>query len=345
MPIGFTFNYNGTNYTTIKPCANGWASFSTTALSNNTDTWTNNLNSGPAANQRPIIAPLWDDMDMGSGSVTYQLSGVAPNRVLTIEWLNCKWDYNAIGAAISFQVKLYETTNIIEFVYRQENGSNAANSGGASIGLTGTATGSFLSLDGSGTSPLVSASTDRSDILTKPATVQIYRWIPYCSAGATNTSGEKISNFTYNTINNNSSSTAIYENFSNLLTTVNLFPSSTLPFSVSVSSFAPTDEVIMFIDFNHNGDFSDPGETIFTSSSPLSSGTITGNITIPAISSTVLQGRTRLRIRMHDSSAGPNSTSCGSSTSGQVEDYSIDIQPCYAGAITSPPVNAIICHL
>src|SRR6185295_10886196 len=35
VPIGFPFNYNGTNYTAIKPCANGWASFSTTALANN----------------------------------------------------------------------------------------------------------------------------------------------------------------------------------------------------------------------------------------------------------------------------------------------------------------------
>ena len=344
VPIGFTFNYNGTNYTTIKPCANGWASFSTTALTNNTDTWTNNLATGPAANQRPMIAPLWDDMDMTSGSVSYLLSGTAPNRILTIEWAGCKWDYNAASATMSFQAKLYETTNIIEFIYKQETAAIAANSGGASIGITGTASGSFLSLDGAGTTPFVSASAEKTDIVTKPATGQIYRWIPYCSAAATNTTGEKISNFTYNTINNNSSSTAVYENFSNLLTTVSLFPTSTLPFSVSVSSFAATDEVILFIDFNHNGDFSDPGETIFTSSQPLTSGTITGNIIIPSISPAVLQGRTRLRIRLHNTAAGPNSTSCGTSTNGQVEDYSVDIQPCFAAVITVPPANISICN-
>jgi len=122
IPIGFTFNYNGTNYTFIKPCANGWASFSTTALTNNTDTWTNNLASGPAANQRPLIAPLWDDMDMTAGSVSWLLSGTAPNRVLTVEWTGDKWDYNATSATMSFQVKLYETTNVIEFIYKQESG-------------------------------------------------------------------------------------------------------------------------------------------------------------------------------------------------------------------------------
>jgi hypothetical protein len=347
IPIGFTFNYNGTDYTTIRPCANGWATFSSTAMTNNTDTWTNNLVTGPAANQRPFIAPLWDDNDMGAlGGVTYQLSGSAPNRVLTIEWTNAKWDFNATLGVISFQAKLYETTNIIEFIYKQEAGSIAPNGGGASIGLTATATGNntFLSLTNAGTSPLASSATETSNILTKPATGQIYRWIPYCAASATNTTGEKISNFTYNTFNNNSSSTAGYENFSGVLSTVYLFPTSSLPFSTTISSFVPTDEVKIFIDFNHNGDFNDPGETVFTSTGPLSSGTVTGNIVIPALSSTVLAGRTRLRIRLHDTNIGPNAASCGTSTTGQVEDYSIDIQNCQAATISSQPANAIICN-
>jgi hypothetical protein len=349
IPIGFTFNYNGTDYTLIKPCANGWASFSTTALTNNTDTWGNNLTTGPAANQRPLIAPLWDDLDMGvNGAVSYQLSGIAPNRVLTIEWANAKWQYSATSGVISFQVKLYETTNIIEFIYRPESGTiNNAGDLGASIGITATATGSntFLSLSDAGTNPAVSATSETSTIATKPASGQVYRWIPYCSAAATNITGEKISNFTYNTINNNSAGTGGYENFTNISTTINLFPASTLPFSVGVSSFTATDQVIIYIDFNHNGSFNDPGETVFTSSLPLSSGTVTGNITIPAISATILQGRTRIRIRLHDTGTGPNGTSCGTSTNGQVEDYSIDIQPCFAGAISvQPPSTAIICN-
>lgn len=344
--IGFTFNYNGTNYTQIRPCANGFASFSTTALANNTDTWTNNMASGPAANQRAIISPFWDDLDMGaSGAVSYQLSGSAPNRVLTIEWANAKWEYPAISGVISFQVKLYETSNNIEFIYRQEAGApSPLGDFGSSIGITATATGTntFLSLTDGGTSPNVSSTTDNL-VTTKPATGQIYRWIPYCSASTTNTTGEKISNFTYNTINNTSAGTAGYENFSNTLTTVSLFPNSVLPFSVSVSSFTPTDEVIIFIDFNHNGVFTDPGETLFTSTLPLASGTITGNLTIPALSANVLAGRTRLRIRLHNTAAGGNNTSCGNATNGQVEDYSVDIQPCFAGAFTAQPPNTTIC--
>jgi hypothetical protein len=348
IPIGFSFNYNGIAYTSIKPCANGWASFSTTALANNTDTWSNNLTSGPAANQRPLISPFWDDLDMGvNGAVSYQLSGLAPNRVLTIQWANAKWEYAALTGVISFQAKLYETTNVIEFVYHPESGAITSTGDlGVSIGLSGTGTGSnnFLSLSDAGTSPFASATVETTSIVTKPADGQVYRWIPYCSAAATNTTGEKISNFTYNTINNNSASTAVYENFSNISTTVSLFPNSVLPFSVSVSSFVPTDQVIIFVDFNHNGDFSDAGETLYTSTVPLGSGTVTGNLTIPALSGTVLQGRTRIRIRLHDTGAGANSTACGTSGNGQVEDYSIDIQPCFAGAIANQPPNTTVCN-
>ena len=348
VPLGFTFNYNGTNYTSIKPCANGWASFNTTALTANTDTWTNNLASGPATNQRPLIAPLWDDHDMVAvGRITYQLSGTAPNQVLTIEWSNAEWDFNATVGVISFQVKLYETTNIIEFIYKQEAGSIAPNGGGASIGLStaGTGSNSFLSLSDAGANPSVSSTVETNNILTKPATGQIYRWIPYCAASAINTTGEKISNFTYNTINNNSASTAGYENFSATSTTIYLFPTtSTLPFSAVISSFVPTDEVDIFIDLNHDGDFGDAGETVYTSTGPLSSGTVTGNITIPALSPLILSGRTRLRIRLHDTGNGPNGTSCSTSTTGQVEDYTLDIQQCIALNIVSQPANTSLCE-
>ena len=342
IPIGFTFNYNSTNYTTISASANGW-----TALGTNITVTSSTTNLTSAAN-RPKLAPLYEDIHLGTNSnLTYATTGVAGTRIFTLQWANVLWDFAALSPSISFQIRLYEGNNIIEFIYNQEAGNVELNSsGGAAIGITTTATGSgsFLSLSDAGSNPFVSTTVETTNIGVRPASGQIYRWIPYCSAAATNTTGEKISNFTYNTINNNSSSTGVYENFSNIVTTVSLFPNSTLPFSATVSSFIPTDEIILFIDFNHNGDFNDPGETVFTSSLPLSSGTVTGNITVPALSSTVLQGRTRLRIRLHDSGTGPNSSSCGPSTSGQVEDYSIDIQPCFAAAITTQPANTIICN-
>src|SRR6185436_15123944 len=40
----------------------------------------------------------------------------------------------------------------------------------------------------------------------------------------------------------------------------------------------------------------------------------------------------------------PNATSCGTSTTGQVEDYSIDIQNCVEATISSQPQNTAICN-
>ena len=342
IPIGFTFNYNGTNYTTISGSANGW-----TALGTNITVTTSTTNLTSAAN-RPKLAPLYEDIHLVNNSnFTYATTGVAGSRVFTLQWANVLWDFAATTPSISFQLKLYEGTNVIEFVYRQEAGSVELNSsGGAAIGITTTATGSgsFLSLSDAGTNPSVSSTVETLNIGVRPATGQIYRWIPYCAASATNTTGEKISNFTYNTINNTSGSTAGYENFSNTSTTVYLFPNSTLPFSTTISSFVPTDEVDIFIDFNHDGDFDDAGETVYTSAGPLASGTVTGSIVIPALSSSVLSGRTKLRIRLHDTGNGPNPTSCGTSTAGQVEDYTIDIQTCLEANISSQPQNVTICN-
>jgi GEVED domain/Secretion system C-terminal sorting domain len=342
LPIGFTFTYNGAAYTTISASANGWA-----ALGVNITLTTSTTNLTTGAN-RPKLAPLYEDIHLvNNANLTYATTGVAGSRVFILQYANCLWDFAATTPSISFQVKLYEGSNVIEFVYQQESGSvELNNSGGASIGISTTATGSgsFLSLSDAGPNPSVSSTIETLNIGVRPATGQIYRWIPYCPASAVNTTGEKISNFTYNTINTNSSSTAGYENFSNTSTTVYLLPNSTLPFSTTISSFVPTDEVKIFIDLNHDGDFDDASETVFTSTGPLTSGTVTGNIVIPALSSSVLTGRTRLRIRLHDTGNGPNATPCGTSTTGQVEDYSIDIQQCIEANISSQPQDMTICN-
>lgn len=349
IPIGFTFNYNGTDYTTIRPCANGFAVFSSTAVPNNTDTWTNNLTSGMAG-IRTIIAPLWDDMDMVSASgVSYVLTGSSPNRVLTIQWTNARWEYAATSGVISFQVKLYETSNVIEFIYQQETGT-IANAGdlGASIGITSGASGSgsFLSLSDAGTNPSVSSTAETTSINTKPATGQIYRWSPYCTAGALDVTagsgGEKIARVRYNTIDNSSTSVAAYENFSSISTIVQ--PSSTLPVIVNVSPAYTSDQIVIFIDFNHNGLFTDAGEMVFSNTVPIASAQISGNITIPALSANVLLGPARMRIRLHDTGDGPNATPCGNSTWGQVEDYTVNIQLCSSATISTQPADVIICN-
>ena len=147
--IGFTFQFGCVNYTTFQASSNGFLCLGTTAAGSNA---TNNLTS---SSDRPIIAPLWDDLKTGTGgNVNYKLTGVSPNRILTVEWKQMQWYYSATPWAISFQIKLYETTDRIEFLY--DNTGAAPTSASASIGLGGATSGDYYSLDANGATPVPS---------------------------------------------------------------------------------------------------------------------------------------------------------------------------------------------
>lgn len=173
VPIGFNFVYNSLVATNFIASSNGRVGFLATvgtSAANDLATTTANL--------RTALAPLWDDLQCTAG-VTYQLSGSAPNRVMTIEFKNMEWNYQSGTGVISFQVKLYETTNVIEYIYQQEaTAYNAGFSGGASIGIMGTGNTDFISLQDVSASPVTSTTTSKNDIATKPATGQIYRFTP-----------------------------------------------------------------------------------------------------------------------------------------------------------------------
>lgn len=171
IPIDFNFIYNsGNTYNEVSISTNGFISFA--EITNATDV--NNLTDG-LVGKRPMIAPLWDDLNIQSpNNLKYVTTGTAPNRVFTVEWLNTRWGFGATEAAISFQVKLYETSNWVEFVYRQEAG--AASSPSASVGLTtiGSGTGNFISLADLSATPAVSTNTEFTTITSKAANNQSY---------------------------------------------------------------------------------------------------------------------------------------------------------------------------
>ena len=186
--IGFTFVYDGVSYTGFTMSSNGFISFNTTGTSSLT---TNNFSDANAAS-RPIIAPLWDDLDGATPTTAYagyEVTGTAPNRVLTVEWRNWEWNWNSAAAVISFQVKLHETSNVIDFIYRQEAGT--INAGSASIGIgsaTGSGAGSYLNLT-SVTTPAVSSATSVTTIATKPATGTVYTFTPPVPCAGTPSTG------------------------------------------------------------------------------------------------------------------------------------------------------------
>lgn len=172
LPIGFTFNYCGLDYTEIKASSNGWITFNGTVTGSFLGNSQGDLNS-----IKPALYPLWDDLGGQGGPVaTYVTTGTAPNRIFTMEYKNWKWTFGS-PSTISFQVKLYETSNLVQFVYRQETSAHTGSS--ASIGIgDGLATPGFISLATAVAAPATSTTTFTTSIATRPPTNQIYQFKP-----------------------------------------------------------------------------------------------------------------------------------------------------------------------
>lgn len=164
--IGFTFVYNNVSYTQFKASTNGFLTFNT---ANTLAQPTNNLNT---SSDRVILAVLWDDnMTGASGNVNYKLTGTSPSQILTVEWSQLRWNKSGFSAGtIDCQIKLYETTNVIEFIYNRGSYQSFGNSTGisASIGISGATSGDFISLSDIAASPTKSTTVETSTIGSTP---------------------------------------------------------------------------------------------------------------------------------------------------------------------------------
>jgi hypothetical protein len=122
-------------------CTNGWISLN----GSGSNAWGNAyLFNSTAPNV--TIAPWFDDLrDDATSSVNYLTEGTSPNRVFTVEWYRVRTYSSSSNpyARISFQVKLYETSNIIEFHYGIAETGNHHVSESASIGIEDAISGPY----------------------------------------------------------------------------------------------------------------------------------------------------------------------------------------------------------
>lgn len=143
--------------------------------------------------------------------------------------------------------------------------------------------------------------------------------VTYCSATATNAADERIGNVTFGSINNTSTGTSGYENFTSLSTNVTRGTANTISITPIWTSTKYNEAYAVYIDYNKDGDFTDSGELAWTKTASQTT-PVTGSITIP---STATLGSTRMRVMMQYNAVP--SSSCGSYTYGQVEDYTLNI--------------------
>ncbi len=170
VPIGFNFNYLGATYTSVSATTNGWL----TLLNNpNFQNYTpiNSLTNGGI---RPLLAPLWDDLDINMDNFSYKTFS---DTMFVAEWLDAKWGRTSQNPVMSFQVKLYKNGKI-EFLYTEGSfGSWNPTSPSASIGIAGVTqgTGNFISMDNNFTFP---TSNTELTITTKPQNNQLFIFAP-----------------------------------------------------------------------------------------------------------------------------------------------------------------------
>jgi len=152
IPIGFTFNFCGTNYTQLSACNHLWLSFinSSSTIFVNTPGFIPFSATGVPTG---FLMLYWDDICGSGSSAYYQTSGTAPNRIFTLQYTDQRFWTTGWGCAgnADMQVKLYESTNVIEYWYGPNSWSYyspASYPNGATIGIANSVwTGSGMSTD------------------------------------------------------------------------------------------------------------------------------------------------------------------------------------------------------
>lgn len=158
--IGFNFSFNGTTFTQFVLNTNGLIRLGSAAPSSAAafPSYAQAAETGPISGTNAtdvnLIAPFNIDLSSGAaGPAEYRFitTGTAPNRVCTIQWKNVADKAQAVSAMIttvlttqlanfSFQAKLYETSNTIEFVYGTATaGTGTAAAKYVAVGIKGSA--------------------------------------------------------------------------------------------------------------------------------------------------------------------------------------------------------------
>jgi len=143
----------------------------------------------------------------------------------------------------------------------------------------------------------------------------------FYTAGSIDNTNDYITNVTLGSINHASlNGVNGYEDFTSESTPLGIGDSISTTISFNASN--PPSQLLIWVDWNHDGDFEDAYENVYVSNSSVVSSHTTASFSAPTAA---VLGATRMRIRLQNSTNGPNNTSCGNSDLGEVEDYTITL--------------------
>ncbi len=150
----------------------------------------------------------------------------------------------------------------------------------------------------------------------------------YCTSQGSSQAYEYIDYVKLGSIARTSGADGGYYNGTASSTSIAAGSSQTVSFSAGFTGSAYTEYWKVYIDYNQNGVFTDSGELVVSGSSS-SAATLSGTFTVPTTAKT---GNTRMRVIISDASG---TTSCGSYSYGETEDYTVSITGGTAIAATS----------
>ena len=116
--LPFTFKFYGTDMTHFVASSNGYVQLFPSGSGTATQVF-----SPPslpnAATPNGVLAPFWDYLSSANGTfLRSETFGTASARHLTLEWTDWTFFFSVLqNERITFQVKLYETSNAVEFHY------------------------------------------------------------------------------------------------------------------------------------------------------------------------------------------------------------------------------------
>ena len=113
VPIGFTFNFNGTKYRHVSICENGYIKMGKVIALPTYQPLSNHYT------DNKVISAFGAQLTPSSGSrLLYKVTGIAGDKVFTVEWRN----YCVYGTgSFNFQIKLHEKNHLIECTYGSFN--------------------------------------------------------------------------------------------------------------------------------------------------------------------------------------------------------------------------------
>ena len=187
VTIPFTFNFNGVDYSAASVNSNGYITFGVTnSLANSFS---------PISSTRTYfgaVSAFGRDLISNASTIVYGTEGVSPNRVFVVQWNNARRkNTSAItGDILNFQIRLYETSNVVQVRY----GTNTITNTGAltsQVGLRGASNADYNNRTSTTNWGATIAGTGNANTITSsnsifPASGLTFTWTPITIVAFTN---------------------------------------------------------------------------------------------------------------------------------------------------------------